>query len=228
MKKVIFGIFAHPDDEAFGPCGTLIKDVSEGAELHLFTLTSGEAGENPDNVPNLGEVRDEEWRRAGSAIGAFGKYNLKLRDGHLNNIMMQLASEQIMRIIRDIITSHTTPIEVEFMTFEPNGFTGHIDHIVASRTASFIFYRLKSDSLPLTRIRYYCASEAKAPTYNVDWIYADKGRSSEEIDEIVDARSYRDRILEVMRYHHSQRADYERYLSTQGDDLGLDHFIVRQ
>lgn len=228
MKKVIFGIFAHPDDEAFGPCGTLIKDVMEGAELHLFTLTSGEGGENPDNVPDLGETRDKEWHKAGKTIGTTEMHNLKLQDGHLDNVTMQRASEQIMDLIRSVLISYPAPLEAEFMTFEPNGFTGHIDHIVASRTASFVFYRLKSEGLPLTRIRYYCASETKAPTYNIDWIYADKGRSPEEIDEVVDARSYRDHILEVMQCHHSQRDDYERYVSTQGDDLGLDHFIVRQ
>ena len=32
MNKIIFGIFAHPDDEAFGPSGALLKAVREGAE----------------------------------------------------------------------------------------------------------------------------------------------------------------------------------------------------
>lgn len=228
MKKVIFGIFAHPDDEAFGPCGTLVKEVADGAELHLMTLTSGEAGQNPDNVPDLGEARDIEWRKAGAAIGASYMHNLKLRDGHLDNIAMQLASEQVMKFITNTITSSVVPIEVELMTFEPNGLTGHIDHIVAARLASFVFYRLKGDGLPLTTIRYYCANEEKVPAHNIDWIYADKGRSPDEIDQTVDARSYRNQIIEVMRCHHSQRADREQYLSIQGDDLGIDHFIVRE
>ena len=44
MKRVIFGIFAHPDDEAFGPSGTLLMETKAGTELHLITLTLGEAG----------------------------------------------------------------------------------------------------------------------------------------------------------------------------------------
>ena len=70
MKKVIFGIFAHPDDEAFGPAGTLIQEVQNGSELHLITITAGEAGSNPDNYDDLGQIRLEEWRRSGELIGA--------------------------------------------------------------------------------------------------------------------------------------------------------------
>src|SRR5690606_11758523 len=105
-----------------------------------------------------------------------------------------------------------------------NGLTGHIDHIVAARVASFAFYRLKDTDLPLTRIRYYCNSEEKAPLHNTDWIYADKGYGPHEINEIIDARELSKDIIAVMRLHGTQRADCEHYLSFQGDQLGLDHF----
>ena len=227
MKKILFGIFAHPDDEAFGPCGTLVKEVDEGTELHLITLTSGESGQNPDNVPDLGTVRDGEWRAAGSLIGATGMHNMQLRDGHLDNITMQSASETIMNLVEETIHSNPEPIEVDFMTFEPNGLTGHIDHIVAARAASFVFHRLKDKELPLGKIRYYCISEEKAPAHNTTWIYADKGYGAHEIDEIIDARSFHDKILAVMHAHHTQRTDCEHYLAAAGESLGLDHFIVR-
>lgn len=227
MKKIIFGIFAHPDDEAFGPCGTLIKEVRSGAELHLFTLTSGEAGQNPDNFPDLGAVRDKEWQKASKLIGAFGTFNMTLRDGHLDNVTMQLSSERIMKIVREIIASHKTPVEAEFITFEPGGLTGHIDHIVATRTASLVFYRLKDEGLPLTKIRYYCNSEIVAPTHTTDWIFSDKGYADHEIDEVIDARSLKEEIIAVMQAHDSQRADCAHYLEIYGPQLGLDHFIVK-
>lgn len=228
MKKILFGIFAHPDDEAFGPCGTLIKEVENGTELHLITLTSGEAGQNPDNLSDLGAVRDKEWRTAGSLIGAAKMHNLQLADGHLDNIAMQSASEAIVEIISDTLHSSDDQTEVEFMTFEPNGLTGHIDHIVAARMATFVFYTLKDKGLPLRRIRYYCICRDIAPTHNTTWIYADKGYDEHEIDELVDARNVRDKIIAVMNAHKTQRADKERYQEAQGNQLGLDHFIFRE
>lgn len=227
MKKLLFGIFAHPDDEAFGPCGTLIKEVENGTELHLVALTCGDAGQNPDNVPDLGKVREEEWRAAGKIIGASQMYNLKLRDGKLNNTTMQLASSSVETSLSDVISSHAIPVEAEIITFEPNGLTGHIDHIVATRLASFVFYRLKERGLPLTRIRYYCDSEERKPLHDISWIYSDKGHASHTIDEIIDAKEYKDRIIQAMHAHTTQRADCERYLQYQGEDLGVDHFIVR-
>ncbi len=60
MNKIIVGIFAHPDDEAFGCSPTLIKEASEGSEIHLITLTAGENGCNPDGHNSLGDIRLEE------------------------------------------------------------------------------------------------------------------------------------------------------------------------
>lgn len=227
MKKVIFGIFAHPDDEAFGPCGTLIKEAEDGTDLHLITLTSGEAGQNPDNVPDLAATRDAEWQAACDLIGVTSKHNLKLADGHLDNIAMQSASGTITKIIQEIIDSYSEPIDVEFITFEPNGLTGHIDHIVAARMATFVFHRLKDEGLPLRKMRYYCICEDIAPAHDTTWIYADKGYSEHEVDELVDTRELSDKIIAVMRAHVSQRADCEQYLHTHGSSLGLDHFIFR-
>ena len=226
MKKLLFGIFAHPDDEAFGPCGTLVKEVRDGTKLHLFALTYGEAGQNPDNAPNLGAIRESEWRAAGTKIGATSLHGLGRPDGHLDNIAMQAISAEIEPIIRSIIEANSEQTQVEFITLDPNGLTGHIDHIVAARAASFVFYRLKQSGLPLSRIRYYCASEESSPTHNVDWIYADKGHGDTEINEIIDAREHRDVIVEVMRLHYSQRQDCEFVLAHQGNNLGVDHFIV--
>ena len=46
MKRPsLVAIFAHPDDEAFGPAGTL-KIYSKTHDIHLICATRGEAGEN--------------------------------------------------------------------------------------------------------------------------------------------------------------------------------------
>lgn len=227
MKKVLFGIFAHPDDEAFGPCGTLLKSVRDGADLHLFSLTLGEAGQNPDNAPNLGEIREAEWRAAGERLGTTSMQTFRRPDGHLDNIAMQEVSAELITAIESTLGNYNEPIEAEIITLDPNGLTGHIDHIVAARSASYVFHHLKRQGLPLTNIRYYCNSDMQIPDLNIDWIYADAGHSAAEISETIDARELRNDIIAVMQLHHSQRGDYEYVLQKHGDNLGLDHFLIR-
>ena len=41
MKKILC-IVAHPDDEALGPGGTLIKHSLSGEEVNIFIFSDGE------------------------------------------------------------------------------------------------------------------------------------------------------------------------------------------
>ncbi|MEO5950765.1 MAG: PIG-L deacetylase family protein [Candidatus Saccharimonadales bacterium] len=226
MKKIIFGIFAHPDDEAFGPSGTLLLETKAGTELHLISLTAGQNGTNPNNLNNLKEVRLQEWEEAARLIGATKTYHLGFIDGHLDNIAMIEASKQIEDIIHATVTDNDQ-VEVEFMTIDPNGISGHIDHIVASRAASFVFFRQKVADTRFTRIRYACISEIQNPTIRTDWLYMDAGRTQAEITETVDARSLKEEITAIMRCHVTQTSDCEAALSRMGANLGINHFITK-
>lgn len=229
MKKIIFGIFAHPDDEAFGPSGTMLMEVQNGAELHLITLTAGENGMNPDNHENLQEVRLREWREAGELMGASGMFHLGFVDGELNNTTLLQAVEKIELIVRNIVGSHQIPAEVEFISIDTNGITGHIDHIVASRAAHHVFYKLRREGLPLTKLRLACIPrEYTGDEPNIDFVFMESGRTAREIDEIIDARHYREQIIAIMRAHHTQRGDGEQHIATRDDTdtLGINHFIV--
>lgn len=228
MKKIIFGIFAHPDDEAFGPSGTLLLETRAGSELHLITLTDGGAGTNPDNLADLGTVRLEEWHRAGELMGAASMHHLGYQDGKLNNDDMLAASEQIINLVRLVLGETSEDVEVEFMTSDLNGISGHIDHIVAARAACFVFYTLKAAGLPLTRIRLACIPYDDFPAVNTNWLFMEPGRRPEEIDEVSDARSVREEIIAIMRTHHTQRGDGEMHIKQRGDRLGMNYFIVKE
>lgn len=225
MDKVIFGIFAHPDDEAFGPAGTLIMETRAGAELHLITVTPGDAGMNPDHVENLAEVRLAEWRQAGQLIGAKDMHSLGYKDGSLNNNQFHEIAEKIEEIVR-AATAARTDISIEFMSMDLNGVTGHLDHILVGRVAAYVFYRLKATDKRLSRLRLACLSDKYFPASNYEWVYMDAGRSETEIDETVDAREHLDTIHAVMDAHHSQRHDAQAHLTRLGDDVAANHFIV--
>lgn len=225
MKKIIFGVFAHPDDEAFGPAGTFMKEIDAGAEVQLVSFTLGEAGCNPDNIADLADHREKEWRESCRLIGASKQHYLGYKDGQLNNDSMITAGEKIVKLVRSELASGDYN-EVEFVTIDLGGVTGHIDHIVAARATCWAYYTLKKHDYRIKRVRLACLSRTEAPELNVDWIYMQPGYGAAEIDETVDARAYRERIVDVMHAHHSQRADCEQHLRSSSENIGLNYFRI--
>lgn len=227
MKKLLFGIFAHPDDEGFGPSCTLMKEVEAGTEVQLVSLTCGDAGTNPDNVPDLGAVREQEWRNAGKLIGATGMHHLGYSDSHLCNGELVEISDKIEKLVREVGADAD---EIEFMSFELGGISGHIDHIVAARATCQVFYRLKAQgSLPVRRVRLYCVPDSVLPEPNTGWIFMDKGYPKSEIDESIDVSAYLERHKQIIRAHHSQRGDGAMHLARLevSGDVKHDYFMVR-
>ena len=61
--KILY-IYPHPDDESFGPGNVMHKQVREGHEVYLLTLTKGGATkmrfELNLSIEEMGEVRYKE------------------------------------------------------------------------------------------------------------------------------------------------------------------------
>jgi LmbE family N-acetylglucosaminyl deacetylase len=226
MKRVIFGIFAHPDDEAFMVSPTLIKEVTDGADVHLITLTSGQHGTNPDEEHDLGAIRLKEWKKGAALMGARSTHALGLTDGALSNNQIDAIVAEVTAIVTTLLAKEPDSL-IEFMSFDFNGLTGHIDHIVATRAACLAFYRLKAIHPDhFTRIRLSCLSAQHHPNIDTSWRYMDAGRDEQSIDETIDARTYHGRIIDVIKAHHSQRHDGEAHIARYGAELGINHFIV--
>ena len=60
----ILYVFAHPDDESFGPARVMSKQRRQGHEVYLLTLTRGGATRQRHkfgySVDEMGEVRYKE------------------------------------------------------------------------------------------------------------------------------------------------------------------------
>lgn len=227
MQKIIFGIFAHPDDEAFGPCATLLQETDSGSELHLILLTAGDGihSANPDNVTDLGQARLEEWQKSAELLGAQSTHHLGHSDGKLNNDTLL----EIVPTLQEIVTSTVagrTDIEIELLTFDLNGLTGHIDHVVAAQSAGIAYYRLKAAGLPVKRLRLYCLSEQDYPEIDTSFVFRESGRPTSMISETIDGRPLFERVKQVMECHTSQRSDREAQLAQLGDKASVDHFLV--
>jgi len=80
-KRLLFA-FPHPDDESFGPGGTIAKYAREGADVHYVCATRGEVGTvDPEMLKpyahlaedqQLGALRGQELRNAANILGLTG------------------------------------------------------------------------------------------------------------------------------------------------------------
>lgn len=201
MKKIIFGIFAHPDDEAFGPSGTLLKLASEGYDIHLILLTDGDAGINIDTVSDLAATRLSEWQTSAKLIGASSTHPLHYPDGELEKIDSDDLDNAVSKIIAKTIEGYPESPDVSFMTFEPNGLTGHRDHIAASRLTTRI-----SRTLAAHEVWYFCLDSNQAPLKDTAY-YEPRAREDSYITARVEVSAFLADKYCVMDAHVSQRSD---------------------
>lgn len=229
MKKIVFGIFAHPDDEAFGPSGTLYKLARDGVDVHLVLATAGDAGAN-SGYKDLRATRLAEWHASGALMGATSMHHLGYEDGMLSNSLYLEIAEKIINHIQATTSRYKEPVEIEFITFEPRGISGHIDHIAISYITTYVYLTLCQNSKykdSLGTLKYFCISNAQAPTTNTSWLYMPAGYNSNEIDEVVDISDVIEQKLAIMQTHASQKEDMNSIIESQkaSKTLHKEHFI---
>jgi LmbE family N-acetylglucosaminyl deacetylase len=139
----LLGVFAHPDDETICAGGTLAKYAGAGAEVHVISLTRGGAGQIRDasaaTRSTLAAVRAQELEAAGKELGLTGTRCLDLPDGSLAEVDVQvlvdLASDLISEIEPDVV-----------ITFGPDGFSGHPDHVAVGAAVTAACYQRGADT----------------------------------------------------------------------------------
>ncbi len=215
MKKVLFGVFAHPDDEAFGPSAYLHYQAQLGVDIHLVVATDGESGTNTDEVEDLGTVRLKEWEESRKRIGAKSGLALHYPDGGLcNNLYLEIAGK-VSDFVNKTLATYQEDIEVDFVTFDHDGVTGHIDHIAMSFIATYVYLMLRKLAQPHVRVgqlKYYCLRKELIPEATTDWIYMPSGKSEGYYDEIFNFEKFEDQKINIMKAHHSQRKDMEEVI----------------
>jgi len=146
MKRLL-AVFAHPDDEnAFA--GALAHYASQGVEVALACATRGEAGEISDPAlampENLGEKREAELRCSCEIIGISQLYLLGYCDSGMIDTPENERPTAFIQADPDDVRCKLVKVMREFkphvvMTFEPNGWYGHPDHIAAGRYTNEAF-----------------------------------------------------------------------------------------
>lgn len=136
MTRRLLGVFAHPDDESFGPAGTLALHAAAGVDVHIATMTDGAAGAPAPGFPEgdeLARVRRTELRGAAAILGAT-LHHFSYRDSgfvgnernHLPDAFINVDVDEpiadLVALIREIRP------DVVF-THDENGGYRHPDHI---------------------------------------------------------------------------------------------------
>lgn len=197
-NKTIVCIFAHPDDEAFGPGGTIAK-LSKNNTVYILCATKGEAGKNfhTDRETPLQNLRTDEMKQSAKILGVKKVIFLNYIDGTLsNNLYHKLAKS---------ITLHLKKLKPDILlTFEPRGISGHIDHITVSLVTTFVFYKLTS----IHYLYYYALSEVQRNVYTKSYfIYRPPGYKKSEISLIINTADVWETKLKAMNQHTSQLKD---------------------
>jgi len=129
---------AHPDDESFGPGGTLALYASRGVEVHLICATRGDVGTvDPSYLTGfdtVAELRQAELECAGQALGLHVVHQLGYRDSGMpgspdNQHAHALAAAPLEAVVEKVthVIRQVRPQVV--ITFDPIGGYHHPDHI---------------------------------------------------------------------------------------------------
>src|SRR3989344_2070722 len=170
--KTILCVFAHPDDEAFGPGGTIAK-IARRHRVYLLCATKGQAGKDRGARAkrDLAACRAAELRASAKILGVAKVSFLGFEDGTLsNNLYHRLAAK---------VEHYAKRLKPDaFLTHEPRGISGHIDHITVSMVVSYVFLRVPSARLLLQ----YCLREERAAAMKNYFIYFPPGYSRAAVD----------------------------------------------
>ncbi len=165
LSPRILTVYAHPDDESFGPAAVLAKYARRGSVIHGVFATRGEQGEPVDSLrvtgPALALMREEDLRDAVAVIGYAGIELLGYEDGALSNA----PEDQLEALILAAINRYLPEI---VFTFGPGGITGHPDHQIISRVTTSAFHRARAEGVALRELYYDAVRPDRARQFGLD------------------------------------------------------------
>jgi len=220
--KRLVAVFAHPDDESFGPGGTLARYAALGVELTLICGTRGEAGSigvSKSYGPELlGRIRQAELEAAIEVIGFRALHLLGYADKGVAEIGVARGMADVLRILR--------PIEPDVvLAFHPLGISGHPDHRAMTAYAAAAVAELGAATGKTSVLQYYALPESVTreikdrelpPVPDVD------------ITTVVDTAPYAEVKRRAIHCHRTQLPFYQRLISMPGLDgrFAIERFVT--
>ncbi|MBV6478630.1 MAG: Mycothiol S-conjugate amidase [Ignavibacteria bacterium] len=156
--KVLY-IFPHPDDESFGPATAMSKQIREGHEVYLLTLTKGGATKQRFkynfSIDEMGEVRFKEMLNVKKVLNLTGMEILDLPDSGLKEMdpaeIEGVIEEHIIKVKPDVI-----------VTYPVHGISGFHDHLVTHSAVKNVYCKLRDKEASPKRLAFYTVSKESA------------------------------------------------------------------
>lgn len=153
-------IFPHPDDESFGPAPAISRQLRDGHEVYLLTLTHGGATSVRHklglSVDRMGEVRLEEMRCVEKTLGLSSMTVLDLPDSGLKTLDP--------REIERAVEMHVRELEPQILiTYPVHGISGFHDHLVCHAVVKRVYCSLREEKVGyLRRLAFFTLDEESA------------------------------------------------------------------
>jgi LmbE family N-acetylglucosaminyl deacetylase len=224
-RRRLLCVFAHPDDESYGPGGTIARYAMEGAGVSLLMFTCGEAGtigiSKELSRERLCQLRVDELAGACDALGIAEYRVLGTPDRGVDDIDPKWAVDQI---VRDIVKYQPQVL----LTFHHKGVSGHPDHIAVAGYLEEAFDRLAGQSGSPAKLYGYGVTSRLAELYDrPNVVPLEDGEIDAEV-EIPDGAL--DRKLEAIRRHETQIDFYLKQVDKfdYSHETRPEHFHLRR
>jgi N-acetyl-1-D-myo-inositol-2-amino-2-deoxy-alpha-D-glucopyranoside deacetylase len=258
-RRILF-VHAHPDDESIATGATMAHYVAAGAHVTLVTCTLGEEGEihvpelarlEAAQADQLGGYRIGELAAACAALGVTDHRFLGGAGRYRDSGMMGLPTNDHPRAFwrADLDAAAGLLVEVirevrpqVLVTYDPDGFYGHPDHIQAHRVAmraidlagpdapAKVYWTAVPRSVLESGIAAF-AESADNPFRDVTSIDdLPFGTPDEQIAAVIDARDEADRKTAAARAHATQIPP-DSWLYTLASNfgaefMGVEHYVL--
>lgn len=233
-KLALLAVFAHPEDEAFGPSGMLSKYAGEGVRVSLVTASRelAESREPRPSDPLLTLLDPGERRREMlCSCRAAGINRICLEQISPRPIPSQvdLMQERLVRLIREVKPQ-------VIVTYAPDGLSDDPDEILVNQITRRAFQTSgDANKFPEHAREGLFAYEPQKLYYAVlpvsivaRWKLDDmRGVPDEQVTTILDVSPYSEMKMKAVycQRHHSQ--DFARWrMANAGMEWNEEHFIL--
>lgn len=213
-KLSLLAVFAHPEDEAFGPAGTLAKYANEGVQVSLVSATRGPRVESDIVLLSADECNDRDRSCACRTSGIRRACFLGYQTGELDKVEPLVITDQIVRLMREI-----RPQVV--ITYAARGFVDDADHRVINHVTTAAFRAAGDASKFQNHLReglaayapqklYYCV----LPNSFVER-WGIEGLSSipdQQVTTMLDVSSHSQAINQTLFCQRNHSVDFTRWL----------------